>query len=655
MDNKIRTQSISYWKVFRLIFVLFSLYLLRDAFFRWDGFRYHSTFFEFIPSVALVTVMWSIVAACAALVIWLLLRGFEWFCQRMGWKIKAEVLLMFIVFFVLLIVIFWIGKKLIIKEQLSLVMKLAVLIVTSLTAIFLTWRFRNKYDYVHERFTPLVLLFAIWSIVSIPIVVYHSWLKQTNNLVSHKTFQSIPKDTNLPNIILVIFDALTAQDMSAYGYNRPTTPFISEWSNTASLFNRVESSSNWTTSATTSLLTGRNVWSHRMFHEYSIPFKSDIESLPFVLKNFGYYNMAFVVNPFASPKKLGMIKNFDIAPPFIEHVKSQHLIGWKFGYLDAILTKLFEGKIKFFTWIIAPDFILGKMIRAIYFPLYEISQTEVPPEMAFEKFLKAVDTGVQEPFFAWIHLYPPHDPYLPREPYIGMFDSSMKLRTYNEQMEEVLGKKVKNIENWGIYRARYDEFIRDCDKTFENFILQFSKKDKSKNTIIILTSDHGDSFEHNYFTHGNEHLYEQVTHIPLIIKEPDQTKRVIINDLVEQIDITPTILGLANIPAPSWMEGRSLLPLLRDKKLISKPVFSMNFEKNPGRGHQITKGTIAVWEDDYKLIHYLDGGKSLLFNLKEDPGETINLFNEKHDIGQRLLALIKDNLRKANERIGKGE
>lgn len=155
--------------------------------------------------------------------------------------------------------------------------------------------------------------------------------------------------------------------------------------------------------------------------------------------------------------------------------------------------------------------------------------------------------------------------------------------------------------------------------------------------------------------HGGAHLYEQVTSIPLIIKEPGRTEGRIINDLTGQIDIPPTILDLANIPAPQWMEGRSLLPLMRGGKLSPRPAFSMNFEKNPSLGHEITKGTVAVWEDDYKLIHFLADNISLLFNLKQDTDELNDLFEKEPETGQRLLTLIHKNLKEANERISKGK
>jgi arylsulfatase A-like enzyme len=125
----------------------------------------------------------------------------------------------------------------------------------------------------------------------------------------------------------------------------------------------------------------------------------------------------------------------------------------------------------------------------------------------------------------------------------------------------------------------------------------------------------------------------------------------IVTSLVEQIDIPATVLDMANIPVPSWMEGRSLVPLMRGEKLPQLPAFSMNFEKNRSRGHQISRGSIAVWEGDYKLIHYIENNNSLLFNLKQDLGETNNLFEKETETGRHLMSVLNENLRMANERI----
>ncbi len=653
-QERVSVTKLAYWQVFRLIFVIFSLYLLRDAFFRWDGFRYYASFSEFLPSVALVTILWTFLTVFISMIAFLLLMAFEWICLHIRLKIKAEHILLFIVYSVLFAAMAWIGKRLILHNvPLPFVLKYGILLSLTIAAVFLTWHFRKKPGIINERITPLVWLFGIWFIISFPLVAYHAWLKQTTNIPPQEYPQSAITNRDLPNIILVTFDTLTARDMSEYGYERPTTPFISEWAKTASLFTKLEAESNITTPTTASLMTGKRLWTHQTYHveNTSEPVKSKIENLALVLKQNGYYNMSFIANRSASVKLLGISESFDIARSEVELTLSLT------RDISAWLYRLFGNNIRLYDWIIRPDFIFGKLYLKIFSK--EFSETRRPPKMVFRSFLTTIDNNPPRPFFAWIHLLPPHAPYLPPEPYMGMYDSSPQQRT-NKSQNRFSGFKTLEFTQEqqpivDVLRARYDEFIRYCDKQFEEFIYQLTARNTLKNTVVILSSDHGESFEHGYITHDGKHLYEQVTHLPLIIKEPGQTEGQIINDLAEQIDIPATILGLADIPVPSWMEGRSLVPLMRGKDLPPRPAFSMALQRNRSRGHQITNGTIAVWEGNYKLIHYLEEKKSLLFNLKRDPDELNNLFDKDPEVGQRLLTMIVENLQKANERISRGE
>ncbi len=655
-QEKVVTTRASYWQIFRVIFVIFCLYLMGDAFYRWDGFRYYASFSEFLPNVALITILWSIVAGFTALLVWLPLRAFEWFCVRAGLKIKAYHLMLFAGILILTGTGVWSVKQYIwTYVQTSFQLKLAVFFFVLLAAVFFTWLFRRKSEKwigtIQKNITPLVWLFGIWVILALPILAYHTWGNRSDNVVLQKTSQSSTAKKKKPNIILVTFDALTARDMSVYGYNRPTTPFISEWAKTASLFTRLQAESNATTQTVASLMTGKRLWTHQTYHiRGSNPFRSNIENLPLLLKKSGYYTMAFIANDAASLGILGISNSFDIVPnpgEFSNPIFLREMIRKK-------LYQFFGEKIRLYDWIfrLNPFFstVLDRISR-------DVSITRFPPERVFNEFSSLTESNSPEPFFAWIHLFPPHSWYLPPEPYMGKFDSSPKQRTFKSQkkelgkMSEYPGFTQEVLPSVSTFRARYDEFIRYCDKQFENFIGQLEEKNKLKDTVIILSSDHGESFEHDYLTHGGDNFYEQVTHIPLIIKEPGQTQGRVINDIVEQIDIPATILEFAKVTVPSWMEGRSLVPLMKGEMLSPRPAFSMNFEKNPSRGHQITKGTIAVWEGDYKLIHYLEEKKSLLFNLKQDPDELNNLFDREAEVGQRLLALIQDNLKKANEKI----
>ena len=642
----------SYRQVFRLIFVIFSLYLMGDAFYRWDGFSYYATFREFLPAVALITILWSIVAVFAALVIWLAGSLLEWFCRRAGLKLGMEHMLLFICFVIPLGAAAWIDKRFILERvPTTLQLKLIVLISVITAATLLTWLFRNSMPAVQERITPLVWLFGLWAVISVPLVAYYTWGNPATNVASQEISRESLAESGRPNIILVIFDTLTARNMSVYGYERPTTPFIAEWAKTSNLFRNVKADSNFTTPTTATIMTGKRSWTHQTYQiEGSRPVKNHTENLPLLLKKNGYRNMAFVVNPYASPETLGISGNFDIAEPPVAFFASSNNLP---EMIWALLYRLFGDKIRLHDWIVKEDFILYRVLEAVSL---NVSETTVPPEKAFNRLLEVLDNNPSEPFFAWFQVLPPHYPYLPPPPYMGMFDPSTDMRSLKSQNRAPEHEfKAEEQAKVDTLKTRYDEFIRYCDKQFENLIAQLKNRDKLKNTVIIFTSDHGESFEHNFAGHGGPYLYEQMIHIPLIIRKPGQKEGRIINDLTGQVDIAPTILDLADIPLPSWMEGRSLVPLMQGKTLPLLPAFSMNFQKNRSLSHPITTGTIAVLDGEYKLIHYLDKKESLLFNLREDPGELNNLFDIETETGQRLLKLIQDNLKKANNKISKKE
>ncbi len=636
-----------------------------DAFYRWDGFSYYASVSEFLPSVALAFILWSFVALLLSITLWLILMLFHWLCRLFNWEIGPDHLLLFTVIFILAAVLAWKGKKILWPDaQTTVQVKLIVFFGVALVSIFVTYLLHNKAGQlmvgIHERITPLVWLFGIIAVLSVPIISYHAWFKKADGADVKAIAGASLEDLNRPNIILVTFDALAANNMSAFGYARETTPFISRWSQNATLFTKAEADSNFTAPAVASLMTGKRVWTHQTYHIGGTrPVRSHIESLPSLMKENNYFNIALVVNPFASVESMGMSESFDIAPPASEFGKSASLFGWKFGIIDNIIYRAVGEKIKLYNWILKDEFIFGKFLNLVSRNIY---QTTVPPEKVFNRFLEIVDGGLHKPFFAWIHVFPPHDPYLPPEDFIKIYNASTELRSYKPQEKLIQESYEYLFENLrypqeiqpavDLMRDYYDEFIKYSDRKFEDFINALTAK-QLENTVIILSADHGESFEKGYFTHAGPFLYEQVTNIPLIIKDPGQQKGLTITDRVEQIDIPATILDLANIPVPAWMEGVSLLPLMRGSQAYDRPVYSMNFQGNRSMGHKITKGSIAVWEGDYKLIYYLEKDEAMLFNLKTDPGESYNIFEKEPGKYNYMLSLIKESLEKVNGKMRK--
>ena len=659
--------GITFWQLFRLIFVLFSMFLMGDAFYRWDGFSYYASFAEFIPAVALVFIQCSLVTVIFTIILWLALKLLYYVCTLFGFKIEFDHLLQYSGIFVFLAAVIWAGKQIALPlQQTPLLIKLIILIAAAFASLMFVKIFSDLFSrffqILQERITPIVWLFGALVFLSIPIVSYHTWLKGPEKSALERSVTHHESVKNMPNIILVTFDAMTTRDMSLYGYHRETTPFITEWAKGASLFTRLEASSTFTTPTTASLMTGKRLWSHLAWYQASPIRNKKSENIAHELRKDGYYTMAYIGNPNAAPETLGIAGDFD---------KTIYLPANK-GFLHnfhTTLSYIFHGKIRLYDWILLEDFYPTILFRKyiydqIFMPIY--TKIFSGKRDAFDRDNTPLDKFISdfnneappEPFFVWIHVFPPHSPYFPPESFQGMFEPSQRLRGADEQDETL--KQIKGYFKKGLtitkgdvqdiktLRARYNEHILFCDKEFEDFIENLKTKNLLEDSLVILSADHGEIFEHNSLMH-EEVPYEPVVHIPLIIKEPNQREGKIFNNLIEQIDIPATIMDFSGVSGPSWLEGRSLMPLIHGNFFPQSPAFAMHLQRS--QSHQIAHGFISVYEGDYKLIYYIDENRSLLFNLKEDPDEMNNLFLKEPETGRRLLAFLKDHLKKANERI----
>jgi arylsulfatase A-like enzyme len=193
--------------------------------------------------------------------------------------------------------------------------------------------------------------------------------------------------------------------------------------------------------------------------------------------------------------------------------------------------------------------------------------------------------------------------------------------------------------------ARYDESIAYVDHYVGQLITVIHQK-LGPNTAILLTSDHGESFDHGYAGHTGVMLYEDLIHIPLIIELPSPAATVERRrDLAAQIDLAPTIAAIAEVaPSPGWA-GRSLLTPPNSNE--PRTIFAMNFEQNESRG-RLTTGSVAALWSNWKLVRFF--GKphysnmpllqTQLFNLAEDPHEHKNLASIHPDVVTMLSAQI---------------
>ncbi len=216
--------------------------------------------------------------------------------------------------------------------------------------------------------------------------------------------------------------------------------------------------------------------------------------------------------------------------------------------------------------------------------------------------------GQESPWFLWIHCFDPHDPYEPPEP----FKTQYEKHPYNGEVayvDFVLEKLFSNIEENHFY----------------------------DNTLVIFTGDHGESLgQHGEMTHGF-FAYNSSIWIPLIIAVPG-VKKGKVEHYVSHVDIFPTVCDILDIEKPSFLQGISLLPAIKGKKLSKKPIYFESMYPYYSRGWAPLKGFI------YGREKFIDSPIPELYDLNKDFDELKNLAERKNldDYRKQLEVIIKN-------------
>jgi arylsulfatase A-like enzyme len=445
-----------------------------------------------------------------------------------------------------------------------------------------------------------------------------------------------------PNIILLTIDALSAPHMSLYGYARPTTPQIAKFARGAMVFDRAYANGNFTTPGIATLMTGTLPWTHRAL---TLPVwalnRTRRNSIPAVLERAGYRTGYVSTNAIAGASKQGLGQFFRFSSSdrtahtsLCADTLSKHL-----RYVCAASE-------------LAPLEEMDDIQADLRGPS---GNREHDPRLALGPALHWLATVKRnEPIFLWVHLFPPHSPYAVPKPWLGRFDPSERDRTAaSTQPNWAWIQSTLSARQVATLAARYDEATAYVDSYVGPF-LQRALELLGPNTAIIITADHGESFTHGYGAHTGPGLYDEIIHVPLILKLPGQSAGERCERPAEQADVAPTLAALAGVPAPAGWAGRSLLAACNAPAASTQPhraIFSMNFEQNP-RYAALKTGSVAVIQGRWKLIHYMGALhypdmpplRDQLFDLLADPGEQHDLAAQHPATVRRLLSLIEAGL-----------
>jgi len=234
--------------------------------------------------------------------------------------------------------------------------------------------------------------------------------------------------------------------------------------------------------------------------------------------------------------------------------------------------------------------------------------------------------------FIWLHYMDVHEPYVPEQKYIEQIDPTLKIsdtEMFSIFKDILLDRKVSETEKVTILKKLYQAHVREIDEAVENLFSILGKHKILQNSIIIITSDHGDEFnEHGGLSHDGK-MYSELVEIPLLIYESGRKQNIICDKLVSSIDIAPTILNLFDLKPEAKFKGASLLPL---EAYVAKGIFGESLDKRGSREIGDEKEVHYYREGDYKIIFCEINNSWELYDLKFDPEEKNNIINHHPDV-----------------------
>jgi arylsulfatase A-like enzyme/Flp pilus assembly protein TadD len=375
-----------------------------------------------------------------------------------------------------------------------------------------------------------------------------------------------------PNLLLITIDTLRADHLGSYGYAGVKTPILDALAREGVRFKNAFSPVPLTLPAHCSILTGTYPTFHGVHDNSGFVLSASQVTLAEVLKGAGYRTAAFV-GAFVVDSKFGLGQGFDY-------------------YFDHFDLSRFEN--------VSPGYIQRTGDEVVRETIRWLASQKPKPEV---------------PFFVWTHLYDPHDPYTPPEPYL----SRHKSMPYDGEIE-FTDANVATLFDWLRRSGLYDD------------------------TLIVVAGDHGESLgEHGESKHGF-FIYNATLHVPLIVKFPrGQNAGKVVAESVSLVDIFPTVLQILQITDPGTVQvqGKGLLSLILGKASGYRPeTYAETYYPRLQFGWSELRALIT--ETDKFVL----APKQELYDYRIDFPESHNLAPDKSVVANQLRDRLRDLIRR---------
>jgi arylsulfatase A-like enzyme len=430
-----------------------------------------------------------------------------------------------------------------------------------------------------------------------------------------------------PNLILITMDTVRADHLSAYGYNRDTSPNLQQLAREAALFTNAIAAGDMTLSSHASIFTGMYASQHgahpvlggggnrvAVGEEFGLRLPDHSQTLARILWERGYRTMAVAANT-----------------TFLQH--AFHL-DQGFQYYSQPNPMLFLARTD-------PFYLRSDLSRVFagYFPLsmsqraYRAAANVNGEALALLQQAKADKL----PFFLFLNYMDAHQPYFPIPPYDVKYPGRDSSLTYNQyfaiEFGALSGKRPYTDADRGRDESQYDGGIAYIDAYLGDLFKQLRRLDLYDDTMLIVTSDHGQSFGEKMLVGHGTSVYQEQVHVPLIIKYPGHREAKVVDDLASHVDILPTVLGTLGYPVPKSLPGRNLSEAPRVPVTVISESFPCDLFTHLSPRFRRTER--ALFRESFKLITSTNGEPDL-FDLSKDPREEHNLDSQDPQVASGL-------------------
>ena len=408
-----------------------------------------------------------------------------------------------------------------------------------------------------------------------------------------------------PNLLLILVDTLRADHLGVYGYERPTSPRIDGFAEQATRFDRAVAQAAWTKPSVASIFTGRYVHRHGVTRSLDA-LGDDLPTLAEVLRRAGYRTVAFSANPWITPE-FRFSRGFD-------EFESGRAMGPQLTNLYRTARRI-ESLSKR-TGLRLP--LSGWVFRWAGRENSGNAERDEAQAASVIEWLRSADQ--KQPFFLYVHMIGPHDPYDPPREFAEAFarSSSPAPRLPPPRVQTTF-EHAESLDREDLVRLidQYDAAIAHADSLVGQMLDQLAALGLAEDTVVVVTSDHGEEFyEHSNWRHGNQ-LYDEVVKVPLLFRIPGGDRGVVRHDPAQLVDILPTALDLLGVDAPDGTDGRALFP---EPPSVDQATLSEHWWFDGG--NYVAQ---AVARSGLKLQSTRDQGKG------RESEELFDLFHDRHE------------------------